>query len=102
MPQSANYPTIRDPRTGRRRRLHRVVAETLLGRPLLASEVVHHRDGDRTNNAPSNLIVLPSQRYHAHIEYHLRCQRRGMPFLFPELLIGVLQEQPGTLFEHLY
>ena len=99
MPQSANYPTIRDPRTGRRRRLHRVVAETLLGRPLLASEVVHHRDGDRTNNAPSNLIVLPSQRYHAHIEYHLRCQKRGQPLLFPEFLHVIEEEQNGTLFD---
>ena len=96
------YIRIRDTRTGRRLMLHRVLAEQLLGRPLLAGEVVHHKDGNSTNNAPGNLIVLPSQRYHAHLEYHLRCERRGMPFLFPELLQGSQQPRPGTLFEHVF
>lgn len=102
MSKSKYYVAVRDTRTGRRRKLHRMLAEQVLGRPLLPGEVVHHRDGNCLNNAVENLIVLPSQRYHAHIEYHLRCARRGMPFLFPELLSGVQQERPGTLFEHLY
>ncbi|MFP5220514.1 MAG: HNH endonuclease [Actinomycetes bacterium] len=34
---------------------HRVVMARLLGRPLERDEVVHHRDGDRLNNAPENL-----------------------------------------------
>lgn len=102
MRKAKYYVTAKDSRTGHRRRLHRILAEQVLGRPLLPGEVVHHKDGDCTNNQVANLIVLPSQRYHAHIEYHLRCQRRGMPFLFPELLSGVQKERPGTLFEHLY
>lgn len=93
---------IRDALTGRRRTLHRVLAERLPGHPLLAGEVVHHQDGGSTNNAPGNLIVLPRQRYHAHLEDHLRCERRGMPFLFPELLQGSQQPRPGTLFEHVF
>lgn len=36
---------------------HVVVAMSRLGRPLLPLEVVHHRDGDKTNNAPSNLVI---------------------------------------------
>jgi hypothetical protein len=36
---------------------HRVVAEQKLGRRLLPGEVVHHRDGDKQNNAPENLEV---------------------------------------------
>jgi DNA-binding XRE family transcriptional regulator len=38
--------------------VHRAVAEAMLGRRLLATEVVHHRDGDEGNNDPSNLQVL--------------------------------------------
>lgn len=37
---------------------HRVVAERMLGRPLLPKEIVHHRDGDKLNNDPSNLEVI--------------------------------------------
>lgn len=43
---------------------HRTVAEEMLGRPLAAGEIVHHKDGDRYNNAPSNLEVM-TQREHA-------------------------------------
>lgn len=54
---------------------HRLVAETMLGRPLVTSrdesvaEVVHHLDHCRTNNDPSNLQVLTMRdhrRLHAH------------------------------------
>ncbi len=34
---------------------HRIVMEETLGRKLLPGENVHHKDGDRTNNEPSNL-----------------------------------------------
>jgi hypothetical protein len=38
---------------------HRLVLERLLGRYLLPGEKVRHRDGDRTNNRPDNLELLP-------------------------------------------
>jgi hypothetical protein len=44
---------------------HRYVMEQLLGRSLTASEVVHHKDGNRSNNDISNLEVHTSQRNHA-------------------------------------
>ena len=44
---------------------HRVVAEKMLGRKLLPGEVVHHRDGDKRNNDPANLVVFNSQSEHA-------------------------------------
>lgn len=34
---------------------HRLVLARKLGRPLLSHETVHHKDGDRLNNHPSNL-----------------------------------------------
>lgn len=47
------------------RHTHRIVAEQILGRPLLPGEVVHHIDGDKRNNEPSNLMVFTSQPEHA-------------------------------------
>ena len=47
------------------RHTHRVVAEQILGRPLLKGEVVHHIDGNKRNNHPDNLMVFPSQAEHA-------------------------------------
>ena len=96
-----HYAKIKDKRTGRRRRLHRITAEQTLGRPLLATEIVHHRDGNPRNNAPENLLVLPSQAYHAHVEALIRREKACMSLLFPEFVQGVKQERRGTLWEGL-
>jgi len=48
---------------------HRRVAEETLGRPLKKGEVVHHIDGNKQNNSPENLLVLPSQAEHARIHF---------------------------------
>ena len=37
---------------------HRVVMEEMLGRSLASNEVVHHRDGNRSNNSPDNLQLM--------------------------------------------
>lgn len=37
---------------------HRVIAEELAGRSLGPDEVVHHIDGDKTNNSPDNLRIM--------------------------------------------
>lgn len=46
---------------------HRRIAETMLGRPLKKGEIVHHIDGNKLNNNPSNIAVLPSQSEHCKI-----------------------------------
>jgi hypothetical protein len=43
---------------------HRSVMEQALGRPLLSSEVVHHKDSNKLNNDISNLELLPGQSEH--------------------------------------
>jgi hypothetical protein len=37
---------------------HLLVAEEMIGRPLRDDEIVHHLDGDTTNNNPINLLVI--------------------------------------------
>ena len=51
----------------RGRHEHRIVAERMLGRKLLRDEHVHHIDGNKRNNTPSNLQVLTSAE---HLRLH--------------------------------
>lgn len=49
------------------RHAHRVLAEIKIGRRLLRGEVVHHIDGNKKNNALSNLQVLTQSE---HVRLH--------------------------------
>lgn len=55
---------ILERRDGKQLAQHRIVAEKKIGRQLRDGEVVHHIDGDRSNNSPENLEVLPSHAEH--------------------------------------
>lgn len=62
---------------GVRRYEHVLVAEKALGRPLKnfgrghpATEVVHHIDGNKQNNAPTNLLICTHQ-YHTELHHRL-------------------------------
>ncbi len=43
---------------------HRLIMEGVLGRLLTRDEVVHHEDGDGTNNNPENLTLFSSNAEH--------------------------------------
>lgn len=55
-----------DPGTDKRGRIyeHRLIMQRRLGRPLSKPEVVHHIDGDKRNNHPDNLEVMPTGWHH--------------------------------------
>lgn len=48
--------------------IHRVIAEQMIGRPLAKGEIVHHIDGNKHNNDPSNLQVMTQSE---HMKLHL-------------------------------
>lgn len=65
--------------------VHRVVAETAIGRLLTDEEVVHHKDGNTLNNSPENLEVMPRgehSKIHAREEtiMTLSCCECGLEF----------------------
>lgn len=45
---------------------HRLIMERHLGRKLLSSEIVHHKDGDKSNNDLENLDVM-SRSEHSRV-----------------------------------
>ena len=51
-----------------RRYVHRLEIEKFLGRKLLSSEIVHHKDGNKLNNKINNLQIL-SRSEHAKIHH---------------------------------
>ena len=50
---------------------HRLVMEKKIGRYLMPTEVVHHRDEDKKNNIISNLELIESTGKH-FVEHHLK------------------------------
>ncbi len=67
---------------GKRVLEHRDLMAKHLGRPLLRSEVVHHKDGNPINNDISNLELVPSQSEHVALHFtryrtetHKQCKR---------------------------
>lgn len=52
---------------------HRLVMEHMLGRYLLPTEVVHHKDRNRLNNSPDNLELFSSNSEHLRVELSGKC-----------------------------
>jgi hypothetical protein len=53
-----------------------LVAASKLGRELRSGETVHHVNGDKQNNDPDNIEVLPSQSPHARLHFTGKSQDR--------------------------
>jgi len=62
-------------------REHRLVMEGILGRYLDKSEIVHHIDGDRQNNDPSNLMVTDHQNHSSCTSKHRERYRVSEAFI---------------------
>lgn len=61
---------------------HRAVAEQKLGRKLERGEVVHHENGDKTDNRPENVAVFSSHRAHMLYENYQLREQAGKLHLF--------------------
>jgi hypothetical protein len=59
----SGYQQFQDKRTGQWVYTHRRVAEKLVGGRIYPGREVHHIDGDKSNNRPSNLTVLSSAKH---------------------------------------
>jgi len=74
-------------------RQHRLVMETVLGRKLLADELVHHKDENKANNSPENLEI---EQWREHtIHHHAGGKRTGVALV--NIRKGVAQRSTTKL-----
>lgn len=78
-------------------RQHRLVMEKVLGRYLLPTEEVHHKDGDPTNNDPSNLLVFASHADHLRYEWRERWSKNFPPKQADRQLPALLLALPSPV-----
>ena len=59
---------------------HRLIMEGVLGRRLKQCEDVHHKDGNRKNNAPENLEIMSHSQHSSHTGATRKRECKGVLF----------------------
>jgi hypothetical protein len=57
---------------------HRVVAMKILGRSLLKTDIIHHKDGNKQNNADDNILVTQGNKGHKYFHRSKKSNLRGL------------------------
>lgn len=68
---------------------HRLIGESIVGRPLQKDEVVHHEDENRTNNSLSNLKVMTKAEHRRH--HAAKVAELCRAFLTEDMVIRALE-----------
>ena len=69
-PEGNGYYKVK--RDGVQVREHVAVAERALGKPLPSGALVHHADGNKSNNVNTNLVICPDDAYHLLLHRRMR------------------------------
>ena len=83
---------------GKKKDIHRYLAETILGRELAKDEVVHHKDGNSLNNSPDNLMVMTRSE---HTRLHFQILNTRYVFTKEELQNNTHKAWERGAYEHL-
>jgi len=88
-PKGGGYTDTEGYRRIGKQKVHRMVMEQILGRKLLPHENVHHKNGDRQDNAPDNLeLWVNHQPKGARVEDQVKHALKILQTYRPDLLRG--------------
>lgn len=82
----------------RREYAHILVAEKALGKRLPKGVEVHHVNEDKDDNRPDNLVICPSQKYHALLHMRMRAVASGFPAHYRSCSICKKFDDPAKMY----